>query len=166
MPQNRKMAHGKPCPYCGRTMDRFSERLSPTFDHVVPRALGGRVKIICCQQCNGIKADMLPEQWASYMAANPGWWKLGRAEQRAARRANREWARSAKWGPRRPQWQGSPPTGPVVVPPHLIWPENSAVAPLAVSQFILAHGKRAYRHLTDTGQMPDQPAVLPISASS
>lgn len=127
MAPNRKLAHGKPCPYCGRVMDRFSVRLCPTWDHVVPQALGGRAKIVCCCECNGIKADMLPAQWASFMAANPEWWKLSRAERRAARRADRELARTVKWGPRHRQRQGSPPASPVIVPPELIFRHVGAV---------------------------------------
>ena len=102
-------------------MNLHDNRLQPTRDHVVPQSRGGRSIIICCLQCNGIKADMLPDQWASYMAANPGWWMLTRAERRARAREPRVAARLAKWGPRRAQRQGSPPAAPVVVPPQLIW---------------------------------------------
>lgn len=84
-------------------------------------------------------------QWASYMAANPGWWLLTRAERRARARAPREAARLAKWGPRRPLRQGSPPRPLVVVPPEYIWPPRPSVLPIADSRYILTHGKRAFR---------------------
>ncbi|MHB8272701.1 HNH endonuclease [Bradyrhizobium sp.] len=118
---SRKEAHGKPCPYCQRQMDLRSFHLEPTRDHVIPQSKGGRKTIICCRLCNSIKADMLPSQWEAYMAANPGWWLLTRAERRARARAPREAVREAKYGPRKPQRQGSPPAKPVVVPPELIW---------------------------------------------
>ena len=75
-------------------------KLEPTREHVMPQCRGGRTIIIACLQCNGIKADMLPDQWESYMAANPGWWLLTKAERRARARQPREAARIAKCGPR------------------------------------------------------------------
>lgn len=63
---------------------------------------------------------MMPETWAAYMLTVPMWWTLTRQERRAIARANREGVRSAKWGPRRSK-QGSPPAGPVVVPPALVY---------------------------------------------
>lgn len=126
MPPNRKMAHGKPCPYCDRKMERGHPRLAPTWDHYVPASKGGRAKIIACIECNNIKGDMMPETWAAYMLAVPMWWTLTRLERRAIARANSEGVRSAKWGPRRSR-QGSPPAGPVVVPPALVYgPETDA----------------------------------------
>jgi hypothetical protein len=125
-------------------MNRNSNQLQPTRDHLVPRSHGGRSIIICCLQCNGIKADMLPDQWASYMAANPGWWLLTRAERRARAREPRKAARLAKWGPRQPLRQGSPKPAPVVVPPELIY---SKPLRMADSQFILQHGKKAFRRM-------------------
>lgn len=105
--------------------------LRPTWDHIVPASRGGREKIVCCLKCNGIKGDMMPDAWTAYMAANPGWWLLTRADRK---RRNKE-ARLAG-GPtnhgvmirRQTERQGQPPPGPVVVPPHLIynlslWPE-------------------------------------------
>ena len=71
MPPNRKQHHGKPCVYCRRQMMLNHIHLEPTRDHVTPKRNGGREIIICCRQCNGIKGHMLPEQWQSYMAANP-----------------------------------------------------------------------------------------------
>jgi hypothetical protein len=84
------------------------------------------------------------------MAANPGWWLFTRAE----RKARREAARTEKWGPRKEAMkqilgrpsrrQGSPPVAPVIVPPEYIWPK-APVLPIADSQYILAHGKKAFR---------------------
>ena len=124
MSPNRKIAHGRPCPYCGRQMERFHPKLDPTRDHVMPQSLGGTKIIICCAQCNHIKADMPPDVWAGFMAAHPGWWLLTKYELRAIRRGPKAESREAKWGPRR-QRQGSPPTKPVVVPPGLIWSKTA-----------------------------------------
>lgn len=120
----RDIHHGKTCPYCRRTMDRGSVRLHPTRDHVIPRCRGGTEKIICCLTCNGLKADMLPEEWSAYMMANPGWWLLSRAERRARRRATlRQYDHPDKRGNIIRRRQGSPPMPPVIVPPELIFRE-------------------------------------------
>jgi hypothetical protein len=118
----RDKAHGETCPYCHRTMDKRNFHLQPTRDHVIPRCRGGTVKIICCLKCNGIKSDMLPDAWAAYMAANPGWWLLTKAERKARRRA----ARRVYGMPdgrgnviRKPQ--GTPPAALPIVPPEFIW---------------------------------------------
>jgi len=118
----RDLHHGKPCPYCKRPMDRRSFHLQPTRDHVIPRCRGGRKLIICCLKCNGIKGDMLPDVWAAYMAANPGWWKLSKAELRRRRRMGvRKYDHpNCKGNLIR---QGSPPPKPVIVPPEFIWPD-------------------------------------------
>ncbi|MGY3582339.1 hypothetical protein ACVIGB_000737 [Bradyrhizobium sp. USDA 4341] len=52
--------HGKPCPYCERTMAIGTLR-QPTRDHVIPRAQGRKLtpdnKLIVCRPCNGDKGD-------------------------------------------------------------------------------------------------------------
>lgn len=115
----RDKHHGQACPYCCRAMDRRDARLHPTRDHVLPICRGGTQKIICCQTCNGIKADMLPEVWNAFMEDHPGWWKLSRLELRLVRRAARGLP------PRTPHHrrvlQGGAPTAPIVVPPPLIY---------------------------------------------
>ncbi len=134
-----KQHHGKACPYCGRAMERRHPRLAPTRDHVVPESKGGRVKIIACLQCNGIKADMPPELWAAFMAANPGWWTLSLRELRIRKRAGFNTpGHKAPLKPARrerppypidaPQPVLAPPIAVgkgwhkrVVVPPELIW---------------------------------------------
>lgn len=116
---SRSAAIGRPCPYCRRTMARDHWALRPTFDHVVPRSRGGREKIICCLQCNAIKGDMMPDEWAAFMGKVPRWWELTARERRALARGEREQARTAKWGPRKKQ--GSPRPEPVVVPPELVY---------------------------------------------
>lgn len=105
-------------------MERGHPRLQPSRDHVIPESQGGKATIIVCLQCNGIKADMMPDVWAAFMEANPGWWLLSPAELRARRREKREAERTARWGPRRHGRQGSPPAPPVVVPPELVWRLN------------------------------------------
>jgi hypothetical protein len=117
MPPSRKMSHGKPCPYCKRLMQLLHAKLQPTVDHVIPQSNDGKETIICCLQCNGIKANMLPPVWASFMAAHPGWWALSKLELRNVRRGAFQ---PPGEPPRRPR-QGSPPQAPVVVPPDRIW---------------------------------------------
>lgn len=79
--------HGKPCCYCKRQMDRFSERLYPTRDHVFPRSKGGNVTVVCCWTCNGIKGNMLPEVWDRFMATFPKWWTMNVVEINRAKRS-------------------------------------------------------------------------------
>lgn len=119
---NRLTSHGKPCPYCQRLMDRGTFKLQPTRDHIVPQSRGGSARLICCLTCNGIKADMMPEAWAAYMAANPGWWLLSAAERRArARAGRRQYDMPNKNGNRIAR---QPRAMPVVVPPELIFTER------------------------------------------
>jgi 5-methylcytosine-specific restriction endonuclease McrA len=50
------------CQYCGLKLSASQI----TIDHVLPRAQGGITSftncVVCCQQCNNIKADRTPEQ--------------------------------------------------------------------------------------------------------
>lgn len=108
----RDIHHGRSCPYCKRPMHRGDHRLLPTRDHVTPKSRGGQLKIICCQTCNGIKADMMPEVWTAFMAANPGWWTLPRVQLRVARR------KALGLPPRRTNVRS---IRQVVVPPELIF---------------------------------------------
>lgn len=142
MPPSRKAAHGRRCPYCCRQMDLNHPRLTPTRDHVVPRSYGGRKIVICCLTCNGIKANMLPEQWESYMAANPGWWLLTKAERRLRTRQARN--SSGHMIRHQPERQGSPKPAPVVVPPELIWP-----TPDQFSQMVAEESKRRHPNWPD-----------------
>lgn len=119
----RNRAHGQPCPYCRRQMDRSSFDLQPTRDHVIPRSRNGTIQIICCQKCNGVKADMMPDVWAAWMDANPGWWLLSRVELRAVRRGHRVPLRNRRFI--RPR-QGTAPLKPTVVPPELIFTERTS----------------------------------------
>lgn len=103
-----KLAHGRPCPYCARAMDRhdfdesgFPGDLQPTRDHhPVPKSKGGTRIIIVCMRCNSIKGDMTAVEWAAYMLANPGWWLMTKVDRRTRRAAAREAARTERWGPR------------------------------------------------------------------
>lgn len=65
---------GLPCHYCERLMVAYSPT-HPTRDHVIPASRGGRLTVWCCYQCNQIKGDMLPVEWAEYMLAYPSWWE-------------------------------------------------------------------------------------------
>lgn len=75
---------GKQCPYCKRTMryDLFGQ--APTLDHIHPRSKGGRKVVVACWTCNGIKGDMLYDEWIAFMVANPGWWTRSKSK-RASR---------------------------------------------------------------------------------
>jgi hypothetical protein len=68
-------------------MDRFSERLYPTRDHVHPKSQGGQITVICCRTCNNIKGDMLPAIWEAFMAAFPRWWTMSIVQLNAAKRS-------------------------------------------------------------------------------
>lgn len=123
MVARRTYYHGRACPYCKRSMDRRHYWLEPTRDHVVPESRGGRAKIICCRLCNTVKGDAMPERWAAFMIAYPGWWLRTKAELRRAWRtlpADASAQLVIEW-PRPPVRQGSPPAAPVVVPPELIF---------------------------------------------
>ena len=131
---SRRSFHGKPCPYCRRQMNLNDFHLQPTADHIVPQSMGGRKTIICCLKCNNLKADMLPEVWAAFMAANPGWWKHSR-EERKARRLNGPYPLPAehsqyilKHGKKAyREWVNKPQVtirSPVIVPPEYIWPNG------------------------------------------
>lgn len=50
------------CAYCGKQIG-----MAGTIDHYLPEALGGtnaRSNLRwCCTECNGLKADMHPDEW-------------------------------------------------------------------------------------------------------
>jgi 5-methylcytosine-specific restriction endonuclease McrA len=56
-------AEGKPCPYCGVTMDRRTKSL----DHIVPVSKGGMHSaanvLICCLRCNTRKGSLEFQDW-------------------------------------------------------------------------------------------------------
>lgn len=68
------------CHWCERVLKDawtdFADPLRPTRDHVFPKSRGGRDTVLCCNQCNGIKGDMLPDEWLDFMRANPTWWQV------------------------------------------------------------------------------------------
>ncbi|SCB53453.1 HNH endonuclease [Bradyrhizobium yuanmingense] len=75
------------CTYCKREtrparLVRLNDPLTRTDDHVVPLGRGGldtkENRVPACLRCNSIKGDMMPDEWAAYMAANPMWWTLTR----------------------------------------------------------------------------------------
>lgn len=116
----RDKYHGQACAYCSRPMDRGHPKLLPTRDHVIPVCRGGTAKVICCTTCNGLKADMMPDVWAAYMAANPGWWLLSKAERRARARSSRRQYDLPNMRGNRVVKRGTA-RKPVIVPPELIW---------------------------------------------
>lgn len=61
------------CGYCKREMIPYSDT-HPTRDHVYPRSRGGTRTIWACVTCNNMKANMLPEDWQTFMDENPRWW--------------------------------------------------------------------------------------------
>jgi len=69
---------GASCIYCERVLEATTSLSSTaaTRDHLHPRSRGGTLKDWCCKACNGIKGDMLLEDWRAFMQANPKWWKL------------------------------------------------------------------------------------------
>lgn len=69
--------HGLPCTYCQREMIAWTD-MHPTRDHVVPVSRGGTETVLCCYQCNQIKSDSMPDEWAKFMRDNPAWWTTGR----------------------------------------------------------------------------------------
>lgn len=62
--------HGK-CAYCAKTLSRRDA----TYDHVVPRAQGGRTRweniVIACAFCNQRKDDRTPEQAGMKLLVRP-----------------------------------------------------------------------------------------------
>lgn len=77
-PQSRRMTPqlGKPCPYCGVTMNRdkgWNSPDAPSRDHKIPRSRGGNNLpnniVICCRSCNEDKGSLDAEE---YMAVLTG----------------------------------------------------------------------------------------------
>lgn len=123
MTARRTYYHGRACVYCKRKMDRRDYWREPTRDHVVPASRGGTRRIICCRLCNTVKGDAMPERWAAFMLAYPGWWLRSKAELRRAWRTLPQDAVATLeivFSPP-PARQGSPPPKPPVVPPQLIY---------------------------------------------
>jgi len=62
-PLNFKKMNHTHCCYCRR---KFAESLIRTEDHFIPKSRGGKFaenKLQCCIECNGWKADKMPERW-------------------------------------------------------------------------------------------------------
>lgn len=81
------------CVYCRRKLEprNTPSLLATTNDHYVPASRGGSMTRLACYHCNHLKGDMMPDEWAAFMAENPEWW-------------------------RRPECQRRPPTVPVAEP--------------------------------------------------
>lgn len=54
------------CSYCGM----FIHFKSITKDHVYPKSKGGEMKTPACMNCNVVKEDMLPIDWAIFASKN------------------------------------------------------------------------------------------------
>lgn len=66
---------GKPCPYCGVTMNRdrgWNSPDAPSRDHRIPLARNGPDTrdniVICCRRCNEEKGCLTPEEFAAVRA--------------------------------------------------------------------------------------------------
>ncbi|RJS23019.1 HNH endonuclease [Corallococcus sp. H22C18031201] len=70
--ENVYMRDGCKCQYCGRHVSRAEA----TYDHVVPRAQGGRTNweniVIACVRCNQRKGNRTPTQAAMALRTVPG----------------------------------------------------------------------------------------------
>lgn len=129
MPGNFKLAQGRPCPYCKRRMEQRHPNLQPTRDHVTPQSLGGKIVVICCLDCNAIKADLPPLLWSALMIAMPEWWRMPKYLLRKAKRALLTAGAPDGTPPLeitpapvyRRLRQGEAPPAPIIVPPELIW---------------------------------------------
>ena len=79
---------GEPCYYCRRRLDhpRSRSRLRATRDHVKPRFQGGTQWVWSCWACNHVKGCMTRQQWATFRAAVPDWWKRRELENGSALR--------------------------------------------------------------------------------
>lgn len=142
-------------------MERHHPKLQPTHDHIVPVSRGGRAVIVACIQCNGIKADMLPEQWAAFMAANPGWWLLDKLALRAARRmvSTPGIQHRTQFGIYRPRARKP---GPVVVPPELIY--ANSLRPYERAMFLLQAHRDAAAQAPAEAACAVPPADGPMDA--
>lgn len=65
---------GDYCAYCKRELIAYTAT-HPTRDHIMPKSKGGRKTVWACKLCNGVKADMLPDEWNWFMRQFPEWWK-------------------------------------------------------------------------------------------
>jgi 5-methylcytosine-specific restriction endonuclease McrA len=65
---------GKPCPYCGCTMQRKGKNSGVSRDHIVPRKDGGTLsgsnRMICCRRCNNDKASRPLQAWINKLRIN------------------------------------------------------------------------------------------------
>lgn len=108
---------GKHCCYCKRALQAptSKSRTALTYDHVVPKHMGGRKKVPCCRQCNQLKGPLHPTYWRQITERYPQWWTRFRdhGDLLAQLRAD-AWAAS-----RRRQQMGKWPRDVMVPPPNL-----------------------------------------------
>jgi 5-methylcytosine-specific restriction endonuclease McrA len=80
------------CCYCQRktilTLDRIP--LMATVEHIVPLSKGGAKSgdntSLSCRLCNNMKGNLLPQEWAEFMASHPRWWLSSKRARRKARK--------------------------------------------------------------------------------
>lgn len=53
--------------------------LARTWDHIEPRAAGGRVTVWCCHFDNDLKSGVPLAMWRAFMQSTPRWWEPERA---------------------------------------------------------------------------------------
>ncbi len=65
------------CHWCDRVLNATTAKgpCRATRDHVYPAWRGGGYRVWCCFACNNLKGAMLPNEWRSFMAKNPEWWR-------------------------------------------------------------------------------------------
>jgi hypothetical protein len=82
---------GECCAYCKRALEprNSNSRVAATKDHIVPITRGGVRKVWCCRQCNGLKANMLLDEWHTFMARYPEWWKMSEFKNGGVKLAHR-----------------------------------------------------------------------------
>lgn len=64
--------------WCKRPLTASTDTSSTAFtrDHLYPKSKGGVKWYPCCKACNHVKADLTPEEWDTWRADHPEWWKL------------------------------------------------------------------------------------------
>lgn len=147
-------------------------KLNPTNDHVHPESKGGRETIMACIQCNMIKADMLPEQWAAFMEATPEWWKLNKWDIRRARHAMNlltpgfEAGMNTRRDRKAAGLTRSGKPKPVIVPPELIWHRAGLIAATAAqdARLLAIDPVADVSRSDDSGGTPGADAGVPACA--
>lgn len=56
---------GDLCWYCGKYIPFHSKKR--TKDHFWPKSRKGKLRVVCCLDCNRLKKDLLPHQFLAYL---------------------------------------------------------------------------------------------------